>query len=68
MTKRRGRKLAKVDLQIGEDPSLWCYTDLNAALKANIDGIARLIRIGEDMRRDAENTARDTDSAAEGAA
>ena len=46
--KQHGQKPNSIPMQIGNDPALWRYTSLDDALKANVDLIAQLIRIGEE--------------------
>ncbi len=46
--KQHSRKPNSIPMQIGNDPALWRYASLDDALKANVDLIAQLIRIGEE--------------------
>jgi hypothetical protein len=46
MAKRRGPKV-HFNLNVKEDPSLWRYSDAQAALRANTDILSKLIRTGE---------------------
>ena len=44
--KQLSQKPNSIPMQIGNDPALWRYASLDDALKANVDLIAHLIRIG----------------------
>ena len=44
--KKNSQKPNSIPMQIGNDPALWRYASIDDALKANVDLIAQLIRIG----------------------
>ncbi len=46
--KQYSQKPNSIPMQTGNDPVLWRYASLDDALKANVDLIAQLIRIGEE--------------------
>lgn len=47
MAERRGRKPQLIPMAIGNDPALWRYASLQAALEASTDLVADLIRAGQ---------------------
>ena len=62
MTKGRGRKRQAIPMIIGKAPDLWRYDSLEAAIEANIDLFAQLIRAGEGPAQQ-ENSASETPDA-----
>ncbi len=46
--KQHSQKPNSIPMQTSNDPRLWRYASIDEALKANVDLIAQLIRIGEE--------------------
>lgn len=62
MAKRRGLKPQPIPMKVGNDPSLWRFASLQAALEANIDLVARLIAAGEEQAQARECTAQSAET------
>ena len=48
MAQKRGPKKKTYPLQVAQDPKLWRYDSLADALAANVEYLARAIRVGEE--------------------
>ena len=48
MAEKRGPKQKTYPLQVAQDPKLWRYDSLADALAANVEYLARAIRVGEE--------------------
>lgn len=57
---KRGRPRSKMVLQVGEDPTVWRFANLNAALSANPSLLARLIQQGERTKEKSAETIPET--------